>query len=808
MTFFRFIFRFRWYVVAATLLITLILAWPIRHLKINADLTSYLPRTDPAVRTLEHVADTFGGNFISIVALESDELFSPSTLEAVRDLTQKLQLLEGVNYVTSLTNVLDLRKSEEGLEIGKLLSEEDFPLDEARAKSLRDYVLGKKRFRGRLVSADGRLTLIMVALRKDVDKNQVMARIEKVVEEAKLPGQVYLAGLPSQLREISRFIINDLKILSPLVTIIVLVSLYLSFRHWRGVLIPLAAVAMSTCWTLGIMSLAGVPLTIISDAIPVLLLAIGSAYSIHVINRFDETSPETKEQALAHVSTSVLLAALTTIAGFMSFVFGSYLSAIREFGIFASIGILIALILSLTFVPAMLFSVSRERPKIKTSVSTPKRISSPVLRRLEKWSFGFLRHEKITLLFFGGLIIAFAAGIPHIKRHSNMLDYFEAASDIRRSEEVLKRRIGGSIPISILIKGDIQDPALLQEMRAMESFLEQDPVVQNPLSIADYLAEMNEMMGEGENVPDTRAKVSNLLFLLEGQEGLEQLLHPDKKEAVIQAMIPNLDLGEMAALVERIETYIKSRKLQGVEMELAGSPLVYLHLDRSLIQSQFLSLALALGLIYLCVFLLVRSPTGALLGMIPIGFTLILIFGLMGYTGIPLDIATVLVGSVSIGIGIDYALHWINRFRLEVASVAGRAEMPLSGADFYASPSSSNCLPSSHSDLPESFTSGEGSALIKAVERTLRTAGKAIFINMSTVALGFMVLVMGHLIPLRRFGLLVGATMLASGLGALTLLPAVVVRTKARWLRGGARGQMKEGNDFGHPHNEVKSNWP
>ncbi len=769
MKFYEFIYRFRWLIVLGTFILTLMLVWPIRQLKINADLTSYLPKSDPAVRTLEYIADTYGGNFVAVIAIESDDIFKPYFLDSIRELTTKLQLLEGVNYVTSLTNVLDLKKSDEGLEIGKLISEEDFPLDESKASELRSYVLNKKRFRGRLVSADGRVTLVIVALRKDVDKNQIMKEIRKIVETSHLSGEVHLAGLPAQQSEISRFTLYDLKTLSPLVAIIIFLCLFLSFRSWRGVIIPLAAVALSTLWTLGFMGLTGVPLTIISVAIPVLLLAVGSAYSLHVLHRFDEAPEDQKKRALSHVSASVFLAAITTIAGFMSFVFGSYLSAIREFGVFASLGILFALILSVTFVPAFLFIINPKRLKEKKNSLENKKI--PWLLRLEKGAFGFLRQGKITLFVFLSVIIVALSGIPFIERHAKMLDYFEASSEIRRSEIFLERKIGGSIPMNILVKGDIQEPAVLEEMKALEDFLDQDPLVHNPLSIADFLAEMNDLMGEGEKIPDSREKVSNLLFLLEGQEGLDQLLHPDKTEAVIQATIPSLDIEEMKKLVERIESWIKQRSFPSAQMIFSGSPQVYIHLDRSLVQSQIISLSLALILIYLCVLFLVRSPAGALLGMIPIIFTLILIFGFMGYAKIPLDIVTVLVGSVSIGIGIDYSLHWINRFRLEVRREAEKRVFSMTEKR------NSSILPLD----AQSFLSN--SALIEAAERTLRSTGRAIFINMITVASGFLVLTFGNLIPLRRFGLLVAVTMLSSGLGTLTLLPAVVVKTKAKWIK-------------------------
>lgn len=774
MQFFRLLRRFRWLVLVGFILITVPLGLQVRHLKINADLTAYLPKTDPAVKTLEHVAETFGGNFLAVIAIEAKDIFTPAGIQAIHDLTSRLQLIDGVNYVTSLTNILDLKKTSEGLEIGKLVNEEDLPLSEEACQTLRAYVLSKKRYLGRIIAAEGTVSLIIVAIHKDAHKARVIEEIEKILGQTEFAAKAHLAGLPFQLREISRYIINDLEVLSPLVGIIIFLSLLLSFRHLRGVVIPLTTIIMGTLWTLGIMSLAKAPLTIISDAIPVLLLAIGSAYSIHVINCFDEGGLASKEAALAHVATSVLLAAVTTMAGFMSFVFGSYLTAIREFGVFASLGVFTSLVLSVTFVPAWLF-ISHDREKISQQTEPLRlKLKPGSIIRLQNWGRKLLPHGKFTLGMFCLIILVALGGISRIKRHSNMLDYFERGSEIRRSEAFLESRSGGSIPINILVQGDVCNPEVLRRMKELESFLELDPVIHRPISIADYLAEMNDLMGEGENIPDTKEKVNNLLFLLAGQEGLEQLLTPDKTEAVIQAMTPTLNIAQMRSLVGRIENWLRENPVATAKFTFSGSPLIYIHLDRSLLRSQIVSLGLALVLIYLCVWLLIRSFRGAVLGMIPIGFTLILIFGLMGYAGIPLDIATVLVGSVSIGIGIDYSLHWLNRFQLEVGLTQRRNNLETS------QPAASGV------SVPGQvifLNRGKEAPLIAAVERTLRSAGRAIFINMITVALGFLALVFANLIPLRRFGLLVAVTMLASGTGALSLLPAVVVLTGTRWLK-------------------------
>ncbi len=740
--FYKILIKTRWLVILFTLLLTLFFAYQIKNIKINPDLVSYLPKTDPAVKLIEYIGDEFGGNFLAISAIETDNVFTKENIEKINEITKKLKLLEGVDFVISLTDVLDIRKSEEGIEIGKLVDEYALPSNEKELRELKDYVLSKKRYRDRIVSRDGKTTLIITAISKNTDRRKATKEIKEIISTSGIKGKIYFGGLPFQLFEIGDFIIRDLKTLTPLVALVVIFSLYMNFFTIRGVFLPLLTVSISTLQTLGLMSLFKVPLTIISDAIPVLLLAIGSAYSIHMVSKFEEKKRNDIqiESAFQEVSISIILAGITTIAGFLSFIVGSYLNAIREFGIFSALGVLISLLLSITFVPAIL---SLTKPK-KNMFSE----SFKLLEKLEGIVFWILKKEKLTLLIFSVILIISIFGISFINRKSNLVSYFEKESYIQKSEKIFEEKFGGSIPLHILVKGDIAEPSVLNRMKKMQTFLESISYVSNAHSIVDYIEEMNDLMGEGKKIPDTKAKVYNLLFLLEGQDVMEPLLNNERTEAIIQASLPNLDIYEMNNLIKIIEKYISENKSSDISFFFTGQPLIYSHLDSSLLKSQLTSLAIAIILIFICVAIPLRSFSGGLLGLVPIVFTLFIIFGLMGFTGIPLDIATVLVGSVSIGIGIDYSIHFLNRYRWEISK----------------NPSE-----------------------ISALHSTLVTTGKAVTTNMITVALGFLVLVFANLIPLRRFGLLVAITMLSSGAGALTLLPALILITKfkIKTLRGG-----------------------
>lgn len=743
-----FVIRKRKAVIIITLLITVFFSYFIKDLKVNPDLSGYFPKSDPEVRLFNYLGKEYNGNHLAMIALESNEVFSAETIRQIQLLTAGFQAVDGVSYVTSLTNILDIRESPDGLEIGKLIDPRNLPVNLSELRELKEYTLAKELYRGRLVSEDGKATLIICRLQNEIDKVKVAAELKKIVNGI-VPGEeVYYGGLPFLMLDINEIIINDLKFLIPLVVLVIMTALFLCFRSFRGVIIPVCAVAFSTIWTLGLMSIMKIPLTIISNTIPVILFAVGNAYGIHVFSKFQEAvvSDEKREiqsfQALKEVGVPVLLAALTTIVGFLSFIFGSYLTMIREFGFFSGIGVLFALIISLTFIPAVLASLRvKGINAVKAGGISDSKRTSGIMKILGEW---ILKNER-AIAIIGILVLCLGLlGIPKIQRRADILDYFKPESNIRRAEAMMGRKFGGSTVLQILAKGDLQDPLVLKEIKELENFLESLPVLDNPQSVADLIIEINDVIGEGRVIPESRAKVANLWFLLEGEETLDQLVNSAKTEAVIQATMANLDTGLARQVVEKVDAYLKNRTNPDlVTFSLTGQPVILTHLDDSILQSQIYSLIIALTLVFICLVWLLRSFSGGLIGIIPIILTLIIIMGVMGFGKIPLDVATVLVAGIAIGTGIDYSIHFISRYRREFQ---------------------------------------EGNSIRETLRATLDTTGQAIIFNVITVMSGFLVLLSANLVPLQRFAVLVALTTVGAGLGAITILPTLIQVIKAGFI--------------------------
>ncbi|MEO0072810.1 MAG: MMPL family transporter [candidate division WOR-3 bacterium] len=725
-------------VVVLAVLVTLVMGVFLKDIKINSNLSGYLPRGDSLVMLFNYIGNEYRGNYLAVAAIEADDVFRNEILKQINIISQKLKTQEGVAGVLSLTNITDIKKTPEGIEVGNIVNENRLPETESELLAFKHYVLSKELYRGHIVSADARSTLIVIRLWEDVDQIKVLSQIKSIINEHTPCTRVYFAGLPFQVLEINRLIRKDLLLLVPLVALVIAGVLFINFRTLAGVLIPLITVGVGIIVTLGLMSIFKVPLTIISNIIPVVLFTVGSAYSIHVLAKLNEIlSPEETFLALKGVIKPVTLSAITTAIGFLAFIFGSYLPIIRDFGIFSALGTLILCGLSLTLTPALWVLFNKSHRVIKSPTETTS---------LKIWrnSFHFILKRK-RVVAFGVILTVLVCGfyISKITRASDFITYFRPKTQIRIADQFMNQTFGGSIPLQILVRGDILSPEVLTRIKALSDSLMTIENLSRPQSIVDLIKEASYAIGEEKEIPDSKDKIANLWFLLEGEELTAQMVSPRCDEAIITVMVTGLNNYQRKAIINRIQHFIDQLKSKEIDFYIIGSPLIYDKLDRSLIKSQIQSIFIATVLLLIILSLLTRSFIKGLGGIIPIILTLVVLLGFMGIVKIPLDIATVLVASISLGIGIDYVIHFLARYEKELKN---------------------NLSP------------------YNAVINTTESAGWAILVNVLSVTLGFLVLIFAQLIPLARFGVLLAVTMLCAGLSSLNILPLIILKI---YQRGG-----------------------
>ena len=726
----------KWLIISLVLMGTLFFGNEIRSLKIDADILRSLPDDDPDARLLKKIGKNFGGNNMGVIILETDNIYQTSVLEHIQLLTDTLANIDGITTVSSLTNIINIKGGDYGIEIGKLVDEYEIPESPKDFQILRNNILNNEMYKGSIVSEDETSTLIIFNLDNNSDVNAIAKNVIQKTEELNLPEKLYYIGSPMLLTYISDLMRDDLTNLLPLAFLVIAFILFLSFRSISGVLLPLLIAIIAIVWSLGSMAFLDIKMSMISNNIPIILLAIGSAYTIHVINRINKVS-QSKEAdviatALAFVLIPLILAALTTIIGFVSFIFGAYLNMIVDFGIFTALGTLFASLLSIFFVPAILEVVNYKRKK-NIKQKEHSYITNYFLKPINAL---LIKRPKTILIFWMVLIAISIVGMSSIKRSVDIQEYFKKNNPTRLAEKIMIEKFGGTKPIFVHFKGNMQSPRVLKTMIQTSEHMEKSPDVYTSMSIAKLIAEINLNITNTRGIPNKSEQIEQLWFLLEGNEVLNRFVNEDLTEGIIISKFKSPDNESKKEFAKYMRAFIATNSSKDCEIEITGMPFVDITMDQSLINSQIGSILIAILFVIILVGIILRSWISGLYASIPIIATIMLLFGFMGLTGISLNIATVLVASVALGIGIDYSIHIISHFNKSYKN----------SQDLYAS-----------------------------IQESILISGNAIIINVISVSAGFLILVFSEMVPLQYFGLLIALSMVSSCLGALTLLPSILI---------------------------------
>lgn len=733
------IIKFKWAVVASVLVLTVVFGYQIKNLEIDSDVISSLPDDDPHAVLLKQISEKFGGNKMGMIILETDNIYKTETLQHVRQITDSLSMMDDISSVTSLTNIINIKGGEFGLEVGKLVDEYDLPDTPEELQNLKEQVLSNEMYMGNIVSEDGTATIIIFTLPDDTDIQVVAKNVKEKTLALNLPENIYFAGAPMMVTSIADLISEDLTTLIPITFLVIAFILLLGFRSARGVILPLVTTAIAIIWTMGIMVMSGYTMSMVSNNIPIILVAVGSAYTIHVLNRINQEKEADRRRALvmatAYIFIPVFLAALTTAIGFLSFLFGAYLTMIQVFGLFTALGTFIACLLSLVFVPAIIsaFSIYRKKPINNTRVDRRSILSDYLLSPLKRLLF---KHPKYTVTTWGILLLISIVGIFLIERSVDIKDYFKKSNPTRVAEDIMTKKFGGTKPVFVLFKGDMQSPEVLKTMKRAKEYMKNSPDILTTQSVADLILELNKNLGEGDKIPDERNKIEQLWFLLDGNEYLNRFVNEDLDEGIIISKFISPDNQSKIAFDKYMTKFVERNSTDECEILVTGMPFVDVTMDKSLIRSQFGSLTIAVIAVIIIVGLILQSFIRGIYATIPIIGAIVILFGVMGFSSIPLNIATVLVASVALGIGIDYSIHVITHFNHSI---------------------------------------NNGMSIHDALESTIMVSGKAIVINVASVTAGFLILLFSQMVPLQYFGLLIAFSMVGSSLGALTLLPVILI---------------------------------
>lgn len=761
-------------VIAVVVAVTLTLGFFISRLRVLLDVDSQIPPGHPLVVVGQRVEKLFGGKFITVIGFypTSGTVYTPKILAKVKRVTEAVEAMPGVKKGTVLSlmspRVKDIRSTDEALEITPLADK--VPQTDAEMAAFREKVKANSFLTSLFVSDDGRATSVVVDF-EDFEMaggaKGLFPKLEDIVNPEREPDlEIVPAGAASTLYWLLQYT-KRVSLLFILALAMIGYLHYRAFRTLQGMIVPLVTAIMGVVWALGLMGLIGAPMDPWNIMTPILLLAIGAGHSVQILKRYYEeyarvrrdrpelSSVEHNRLAVieATVKVGVVMLAAGTIA---SLSFGSLaafgLPSIKNFGLCTAFGILAALTVEMTFIPAIrvLMSPPTER---QTEREKREEYFDPILEKLA----AIVRNsrERPILWVFAGVIALALVGLTRLETNNSLAaQFFEANAPIH-GFRMADSRLTGTRVIQVLVEGEtpdaIKNPDVLRRMDELTTFINRQPIpIGKVMSIVDLLKQMSRAMDNSAvgKLPETPEAVAQYLLLYGmggNEEDLSRLVDRDYKSAVITMYLKTDDNRAMKGLTDAVAaeanrlfagTSIKARVGGGVTNAIA--------LNETMVRGKTINLIQISLLVVVITSLLLRSLAGGLLVLLPLATSALVNLGLMGWTGIPLAMGTAAISAMAVGIGADYAVYFLFRVREEFQR------------------------------------SGD---LRIATATALTTSGKAIAYVASAVAGGYMCLALSFFKVHVLLGLLVALTMVVSSAATVAFLPSVVLWVTPKFLQ-------------------------
>jgi len=738
-----------WIIVAITILISVLLFVQMKqNSKMETDLDKYMPENHPAFVYSDQAEEWFGINDGIIVAIENKKgVFNTATLDTLKQFTKRLQKMDEIEKadVTSLYTADNIIGTEDGMDVKAFYKR--VPKSEEKLNKLKQNVENNEMTFGRLVSYDETVTVIIAEIKDDVFTQEFYEEILSLAASYETEDiKIHVAGRPIVEGTMALLGPADMKKMVPIVLLVITLVLFFMLRSVKSTLLTMAVVFFSTLWVFGLMAAVNIPIYAVSTMIPVMLIAIGVADGIHLyshLHLFLRKNPNaTKKEAtvdmIQNMWKPVVMTSITTATGFVSLL-TSQVYPIKYFGVFTAIGVVLAMVFSLVLIPAgiMIFGL----PKVK---KTGKNETNKESNLAYNFAAKVLKRKSISIFVTAAIIILSIVGMQKIWINSSFLDKFENDSEIVLTDKFINEHFGGTTTLNLILDSEsekdvFKKPEVLKLVDRMQSQLENDlEVVGNSFTLTDYTKRMNKVMNadkeEFNTIPDNQDLIAQYLLLYEmsgDPENLNKVVDYDYAKLNVTFQLKSDNSKAINSAISVLDSYEDDFKKQGITMNYAGSGYKGLVFTDLILEGQIMSLVLSLIIVIILLSLMFKNYKIGLIGAVPIIITALISFGTMGYLDIPLNTTTALLSSIAIGIGIDYAVHFIEQYRNN------------------ASKSNDKLL---------------------VAQKTMAHSGRAISFNAIVVIAGFMVLLFSVFPPNRELGALVSLNMFTSFVGTVTIM--------------------------------------
>ncbi len=717
-----------------------------KNTRMETDLDKYMPDKHPAFVYSNKAEEWFNIKDGIIIAIENKEgIYNSKTFRKIKTLTKRLQKMKEIEKddVISLYTADNIIGTEEGMDVKPFFKR--VPKSSEELKRIRENVRKNEMVFGRLVSTDEKVTVIIAEIGDDTFSQEFYHRILKVAKEFEGPEKLYVAGRPIVEGTMAYLGPRDMKKMVPIVILIIIVVLLLLLKSFKAMLLTMSVVLFSTIWTFGLMASVNIPIYAVSTMIPVMLIAIGVADGIHLYSHLHlflkEHPTASKKEAVTDMIHEmwkpVTMTSITTAVGFISLI-TSQVYPIKYFGIFTAFGVMMAMVFSLILIPAGLMAFGlpkwRKENKEKSSDGTP--------RFSQKFSSWVIKNRYVTIMVTVIIVSISVMGIGKVWINSSFLEKFEKDSDIVLTDKFINQNFGGTSSLNVILnskeKDAFKNPEILKLTDKMQNDVEQLKIVGNSFSLADYLKRMNKVMHadkeEFDKIPESKSLNAQYLLLYEmsgDPENLWKVVNFNYQKANLFIQLKSDNSKAINTAIGIIKKYEPEFNKLNVDINYAGSGYKGLVFTNLILEGQILSLLLSLIIVIVLLAIMFKNVVIGLIASIPIIITAVISFGIMGLLNIPLSTTTALLSSIAIGIGIDYAVHFIERYKIYAMETGDK---------------------------------------INTGKLTMHHSGRAIVFNALVVIAGFLVLLFSVFPPNRSLGALVSLNMFTSFLGTITIM--------------------------------------
>ncbi|PUB84352.1 MAG: hypothetical protein DBP02_08620 [gamma proteobacterium symbiont of Ctena orbiculata] len=694
-----------------------------------------------------------GTENMALVVIEDRELFAEESLRAVKSIVQELQSQSFVNRIESLFNTPNPRVEGETVHTDPFIHRVDPTPEEI------DRIIGDARANAlvhrNLLSDDGTMMVLAVELDAGELKHENGYRIANGIENLLEPyeenfDQLFQLGTHYIGLQASRSIQQDFLSLIPLSLVLLFAVLTLMFRSLILALLPILTSIISIIWLLGGMAYLGMPFTIMTSMVPVLIVIIGSTEDIHLIFEYlkGHSSGIGTGAAIRYMvrrlRLAVVLTFITTYLGFVAIGI-SPINMLREFGWVASTGLLVNFLVTVVLLAVLLKLFGARMTKSKHDQYYGMAVFEMLSKTLSKL---ILKHKSKLLAFSGVVLVASISNGLNLNFNNNFLDYFADDSEVKQRIESLAGRINGTEYFFVVLDGRIEGTfnqrRYLDEISEIQTYIDASVVFHGSVSLVDYLVLLNRIMndGRGNELPQDDEIIEGLTSLVD-MKNMRSVVVEDFSSTAIIVRHGIAASEEVHRALEELKTFLGEHIDPALDVTLVGSTISSSEAHQLMLQSMLTSLALMLGAILAVVSLLFSSYKAGLVATVANGFPIVLLFGVMGCCGIKVDAATSMIAVIALGICIDHTMHFMVCYR--------------SALNLYRNPAWAVRCAMKHKLIP------------------ITTASLALFIGLG-------VLVLSGFEPIARFGMLSALVIVAAYFSNLVIMPALLLmRTPGKY---------------------------